>query len=147
MRVRSAVALLAALVLAVGCRVRLLDDYDRTAEEALLRTYGEIESLFDAVAESPDTARAYPRFAARYGEIQRMIRVQVVREGARPLNSESYGIVARIDTVFSGYRERHRTQGVADVLLQRWRTNMQRMFTAALKAERAKPGDPEPQGG
>lgn len=144
MRLRRTYVAAAALLLAAACKVTLLDDYDRSAEEALLRTYGEVEALFDAIAESADTARAYPRFAQRYGDIQRQIRVQVVREGARPLNSESFGIVARIDTVFSGYRERHRSLGVPNVILQRWRTNMQRMFTAALKAERAKLDDLEP---
>jgi hypothetical protein len=143
MRTRPFVVFVAVLLLSAACKVRLLDDYDAASEESLLRTYGEIETLFDAVAELPDAERGYPRFAAKYGEIQRMIRVQVVREAARPLNSESHGIVAEIDTVFTGYRERHRTRGVDDTLLQRWRTNMQRMFTAALKAERVKRDEPD----
>ena len=137
------VATLAALLLIAGCKVRLLDDYSAESEQALLRTYGEVEALFDAIAEAPDSVRAYPRYSAKYGDIQRMIRVQVVREASRPLNSESHGIVAEIDTVFTGYRERHRTRGVDDTLLQRWRSNMQRMFTAALKAERVKRDEPD----
>ena len=144
MRWRPLVALAATLLLVSGCKVRLLDDYSAESEEALLRTYGEVEALFDVIAEAPDSARAYPRYAARYGDIQRMIRVQVVREASRPLNSESHGIVAEIDTVFTGYRERHRTQGApAAVILTRWRNNMQRMFTAALKAERVKRDEPD----
>lgn len=143
LRIRPFVVLAVVLLLAVACKVRLLDDYDAASEESLLRTYGEIESLFDAIAEAPDTARVYPRYATRYGDIQRMIRVQVVREAARPLNSESHGIVAEIDTVFTGYRERHKARGVDDTLLARWRTNMQRMFTAALRAERVKRDEPD----
>ena len=142
MRSRLVVALAALVLLAGSCRVRLLDDYSAESEQALLRAYGEVEALFDDIAEAPDTARAYPRYAGRYGDIQRLIRVQVVREASRPLNSESHGIVAEIDTVFTGYRERHRTRGVDDTLLQRWRSSMQRMFTAALRAERVK-RDPE----
>ena len=137
------VALAAALLLVAACKVRLLDDYSAESEQSLLRTYGEIEALFDAIAEAPDSARGYPRYAGRYGDIHRMIRVQVVREASRPLNSESHGIVAEIDTVFTGYRERHRTRGVDDTVLQRWRTNMQRMFTAALRAERVKRDEPD----
>ena len=137
------VAALAALLLA-ACRVKLLDDYDKASEDALLRTYGQIESLFDAMAEAPDsTARSYARFADRYAEIQQAIRVQVVRESARPLNSESFGIISIIDSVFTGYRQRHRDspRGVAAVLLERQRVNMRRLFTAALKAERVKRDD------
>jgi hypothetical protein len=142
MRWRPFAALVAGVLLLASCKVRLLDDYSAESEQALLRTYGEVEALLDAIAEAPDTARGYQRYAGRYGDIQRMIRVQVVSEASRPLNAESHGIVSEIDTVFSGYRERHRTRGVDDTLLQRWRSSMQRMFTAALRAERVK-RDPE----
>jgi hypothetical protein len=143
MRTRPLVAFALVLLFAAACKVRLLDDYDAASEESLLRTYGEIESLFDAIAEAADAERDYELFSRKYGDIQRMIRVQVVREASRPLNSESHGIVAEIDTVFTGYRERHKARGVDDTLLARWRSNMQRMFTAALRAERVKRDDPD----
>jgi hypothetical protein len=132
-------ALVPVLLLAAACKVTLLDAYNKDSEDALLRTYGEIESLYDAIGEGQDSAaRAYPKFAPRYADIQRMIRVQVLREGARPLNSESFGIISIIDTVFTGYREHHRTHDVPPVLLTRRRDNMKRLFGAALRAERVK---------
>jgi len=144
MRTRQIFVTAVAALLLTACRVKLLDDYDKASEDALLRTYGQIESLFDAMAEAPDSAsRSYARFADRYADIQQAIRVQVVRESARPLNSESFGIVSIIDSVFTGYRQRHKDspRGVAAVLLERQRVNMRRLFSAALKAERVKRDD------
>lgn len=132
---------LVAFVLALSaCKVTLIDEYNKESEEGLLRAYSKIERLFDDLSEAttPD-ARAYSRFADRYADIQEMIRVQVLREGARPLNRESYGIIAIIDTVFTGYRDAHRRNNdVTDLLIGRHRENMRRLFGAALKAERVK---------
>ena len=146
MRSRSLLVVIAAGLLLATCKVQLLDDYDKTSEDALLRTYGQIESLFDAIAEAPDSAaRSYRRFASRYAEIQEAIRVQVLRQSARPLNRESFGIISIIDTVFAVYRQRHRDspRGLPDVLLERQRANMRRLFMAALRAERVRKDETE----
>ena len=70
--------------------------------------------------------------------------MQRLREDARPLNSESQGIVARIDTLFTKYRDDHRKRNTFDdVLLDRHRDNLHRLFEAALKAERVKADNPD----
>lgn len=136
-------ALLAGVLLALtACKVTLLDAYDKQAEDGLLQAYGKVESLFDAIGDAQPADRAYARFAERYAAIVEMIRVQALRESARPLNAESFGIVSIIDTVFTSYRDAHkRDNTVADVLLTRHRDNLKRLFGAALRAERAKKDD------
>ncbi|MEX2153970.1 MAG: hypothetical protein WD825_11575 [Gemmatimonadaceae bacterium] len=139
-RLRFAAALFATALALGACKVRLIDSYNRESEEGLLRTYGKIESLFDAMTDATEPgARVYSRFADRYAEIHELIRVQVLREDMRPLNAESRGIVAQIDTVFTRYRADHRKDnGFNPALTDRHRDVMRRLFTAAVKAERAK---------
>lgn len=140
---RVAITVVAAAMFLAACKVRLIDTYNKDAEEGLLRTYGKVESLFDAMAEAREPGlRTYARFAERYAEINEMIRVQILRENARPKNAESIGIIAEIDTVFTGYRNAHReTNTFNDVLLPRHRDVMRRLFGAALKAEQVKKDD------
>ena len=133
----------ALLVALAACKVKLIDAYNKEAEEGLLQAYGKVERLFDAIADAPTPAdRAYSRYAEQYAAILEMIHVQELRESVRPLNRESYGIISIIDTVFTGYRDAHkRSDTVPDVLLTRHRDNMRRLFGAALRAERAKKDD------
>jgi len=121
--------------------VRLIDSYNRQSEEGLLATYGKVERLFDTMHQAAidSSARGYARFAPMYADIHEAIQVQIMREGARPLNSESQGIVARIDTLFTRYREDHRkTDNFNDALVPIHRNNLRRLFEAALRAERVK---------
>jgi len=130
-----------------GCKVRFIDSFSRESEEGLLRTYGAVERLFDAMDQAvrQSTPRNYQVFAAQYAEIHEMIQVLKLREDARPLNAESQGIVKIIDSLFTKYREDHRaTKTFNEVLLGRHRDNLKRLFTAALKAERAKKEPDEP---
>jgi hypothetical protein len=129
------------LVVVAACRVTLLDSYNKESEEGLLRAYGKVETLFDDLAEAKPP-RPYAPYATRYGDINEQIRVQVLRESARPLNKESYEIIVTIDSVFRRYRKEHRdSNDVNDFLIGRHRDNMRRMFGAALRAERVKQDD------
>jgi hypothetical protein len=139
-------ALAFAVIAATSCKVKLIDDYNKDAEDGLLAAYCKVEKLFDAIAEAstPPDPRAYHHFAQAYSEVSEAIRVQVMRESARPLNAESFGIIAQIDTVFTGYRDAHRkSNDVPEILIPRHRDVMRRMFSAALRAERVKQ-DPNP---
>ncbi len=139
---RAALILTATFLLLGACKVRLVDDYNKDAEDGLLRTYGRVENLFDAIAERAEDQRRYHHFSDRYSEINGMIRVQVLRESARPLNRESFGIISEIDTVFMRFRDRHRSDdNYPEALLQLHRPRMQRMFGAALRAERVRRDD------
>ncbi len=143
-RARVVVTLVAALAIAAACKIKLVADYDKAAEDGLLQAYGKIERLYDAMSQDDSAGRTYARYADRYAEINEMIRVQVVREAARPLNSESFGIVSTIDTVFTSYRERHKRDTVYNAaLLPLHRDRLRRMFVAALKAERVKQDRPD----
>lgn len=127
-----------------ACKVRLLDDYSKDAEQGLITAFAKVDGLFDGLAEATEPgARAYGQFAGQYAEVHELIRIQVLREAARPLNKESYGIVATIDTLFSRYRREHRAANdVPELLIDRHRDNLRRLFVAALRAERVKQDQP-----
>jgi hypothetical protein len=141
-RVTRALVVGCAVLAAAGCKVKLIDDYNKAAEDGLITAYAKVERLFDAIADAPTAQpqpRAYVNFAKQYSDASEAISVQVLRESARPLNAESYGIIAQIDTVFAGYREAHKkANDVPDILIVRHRDVMRRMFGAALRAERVK---------
>ena len=142
---RSLVACVCMLAALGSCRVRWIDSYSRESEESLLSTYGKVERLFDAMRQTVNesSSRDYTKFAPLYSEVHQAVQVQIMREGARPLNRESQGIVARIDTLFSKYREDHRkTNSFNPALLEIHRNNLRRLFEAALKAERVKADTP-----
>jgi hypothetical protein len=145
---RASLATFCVFAMLASCKVRWIDSYNRESEESLLSTYGKVESLFDAMRQTVNDSsrRDYAKFADKYADIHQALQVQRLREDARPLNSESQGIVARIDTLFTKYRDDHRKRNTFDdVLLDRHRENMHRLFEAALKAERVKVDNPDGQ--
>src|SRR5207244_10917310 len=116
---RASVAVFCMLATFASCKVRWIDSYNRESEESLLSTYGKVESLFDAMRQTVNDSsrRDYAKFADKYAEIHQAIQVQRLREEARPLNSESQGIVARIDTLFTKYRDDHRKRNTFEEVL------------------------------
>ena len=144
-RLRTAVLIVSSVALAASCKVRLIDSYNKESEESLLSTYGKVEHLFDGMrqAVADDSSRKYAVFAPQYAAINEAIQVEILREAARPLNDESQGIVARIDTLFTKYREEHRAKNTFDAtLVPIHRNNLRRLFGAALRAERIKADSP-----
>lgn len=137
--------LLILVALASACSVRLLDDYSKGAEDGLVATFAQVTALYEELAQRDANARAFALSAPKWSEIHQAVQVQVLRESARPLNRESYGMIAQIDTLLSEYRRRHRERdNYPDVLMQRHREQLFRAFSAALRAERIRewPDDP-----
>jgi hypothetical protein len=123
--------------------VKLVPDYDAEAAKGITDTSAEVFAFYDRVIEAKvkaGTAKLpYAAFAEDWGRIETHVRVLIVREESRPLNSESQQIARTILEFWQKYRARHQETGDYDARLAGiHRDRFQRLFTAALVAEKAK---------
>ena len=139
------VALLTALsFLSASCSgIKLVADYDAEAAKAITDTSAEVFAFYDrmieAKAKAPGQKLRYGAFNEDWGKIETRIRVLMVREESRPLNSESQRIARTVLDFWQKYRKSHQsTDDYASALLPIHRDRFQRLFTAALVAEKAK---------
>lgn len=123
--------------------VRLVPDYDADAVKGITDTSAEVFTFYDKVIEAKAKAGTaklrYAGFADDWGRIETHIRVLVVREEARALNSESQRISRTILDFWQKHRAKHKeTDDYGLKLAEIHRDRFQRLFTAALVAEKAK---------
>jgi hypothetical protein len=123
--------------------IKLVADYDAEAAKAITDTSAEVFAFYDRLIEAKAKAGTnklpYAGFADDWGKIETHIRVMVVREESRPLNSESQRIARTTLEFWQKYRARHQqTDDYALVLAGIHRDRYQRLFAAALVAEKAK---------
>jgi hypothetical protein len=123
--------------------VKLVADYDAEAAKGITDTSAEVFSFYDRLIEAKAKAGTgklpYASAAEDWGKIESRIRVLVVREEARLLNSESQRIVASILEFWQQRRAEHRTKDdYVAALVPQHRDQFQKLFTAALVAEKAK---------
>ena len=140
---RSPVLALLFGLLAACTNVKLVADYDAEAAKAITETSAEVFTFYDKLIEAKAKAGAaklpYSSFAEDWGRIETRIRVLIVREESRPLNSESRRIARTILEFWQKHRAGH--QKSDDYVLKLavvHRDRYQRLFTAALLAEKAK---------
>lgn len=138
-------ALLGCLLALLGAcsGVQLVADRDAEAAKAITDTAAEVFTFYDRLLEAHAQSEAarlpYAAFAADWGRIETRLRVMGVREAARPLNAESQRIAATLLEFWRKYRAAHQKNGdYPAVLAALHRDRFQRLFTAAMVAERAK---------
>jgi hypothetical protein len=129
--------------LAACSGVKLVADYDAEAAKAITDTSADVFAFYDRMIEAKAKAAGkklpYATFNEDWGKIETRIRVLMVREESRPLNSESQRIARTILGFWQKYRLRHQSSDdYTAALLPIHRDRFQRLFTAALVAERAK---------
>ena len=123
--------------------VKLVPDYDAEAAKAITDTSREVFAFYDKMIEAKAKAGSpklpYAPFADDWGKIETQVRVLMVREESRPLNSESQRIARTVLDFWQKYRAGHqKTDDYNTFLLGMHRDRFQRLFTAALVAEKAK---------
>lgn len=123
--------------------VKFVADYDAEAVKSITNTSAEVFAFYDKLKEAKAKAGSeklqYAGHAEDWGRIESQIRVLVVREEARPLNSESQRMATLLLTLWERYRASHRsTNDYATSEIIRHRDLLQRLFVAALVAEKAK---------
>lgn len=123
--------------------MKLVPDYDAEAVTEITDTSAEVFAFYDnliGAKEKADAAKLpYAGFAEDWGKIETRVRVLMVREESRPLNSESQRIAGIILEFWQRYRAKHqKTDDYGAELARSHRDRFQRLFTAALVAEKAK---------
>lgn len=140
---RLTLCLLVFGLLASCAGIKLVADYDAEAAKGITDTSAEVFAFYDKAIEAKakmGTAKLqYAGFAEDWGKIETHIRVLMVREESRPLNSESQRIARTILEFWQKYRAKHQeTDDYNAKLAGIHRDRFQRLFTAALVAEKAK---------
>lgn len=131
------------LALLASCSVKLVSDYDADAAKAITDTSSEVFAFYDKLIEAKAAAGsgrlAYSPFHQDWGRIETRMRVLLIREESRPLNAESIRIARTMLEFWEKYRAAHRDKDDYPLALLRiHRDRFQRLFTAALVAEKAK---------
>lgn len=131
--------LLGGLLAACG-GLRLVADYDAEAAKGITDTSGLVFAHYDKLIEARAAGPVpYAGSAESWGRIETALRVIVVREQARPLNEDSEAIAQAILGFWQKYRTAHQSANdYAPALLRLHRDRFQRLFAAALRAEKAK---------
>jgi hypothetical protein len=129
----------AILLLTAGCAITLISDYDKKSVDDITEIAADVFTFYDHLLETPEAKRRYKPNSQTYGDIDTKIRVYLMRQEGRPLNSESVDIAKTILSEWETTRERHRRSDVyTSFLVVTHRDRYQRLFTAALNAEKAK---------
>lgn len=140
------------LGLAACASVKYVADYDAEAAKAITDTSAQAFAFYDRLIEAKAKAGKaklpYAPYAEGWARIETQLRVLQVREDARPLNAESQRIAGTLLEFWRKYRARHQASDDYDAALAPiHRDRFQRLFTAALVAEKAKAlaaGDTDP---
>lgn len=139
---RSLPRLLYILILFVpltGCAVKFTDDFDIATFEETIRVSKQVDHFYAELLEAPANNRPYKKYSARYINIETELRSLKLRNTARPLNEESSKIAENILTLWKKYKKRHKEENTyKDTLARLEQARLTRMFTSALKAEKAK---------
>jgi uncharacterized protein involved in high-affinity Fe2+ transport len=137
---------LAALVLALflslvasGCAIKLVADYDSAAFEEILATGKKVDKFYGTLIETKPEGRRYAAFSEQYVALEADIRGMVTRNQARALNSESTEISGLILKLFVKYKDLHKkNDNYSDGTAKLDRNRLARMFASAASAEEAK---------
>ena len=143
-----------------GCSsVKLVADYDAAAAKRITDTSGEALGFYDTMindtAGKKSAVLPYEKYRDGWSKLETQLRVIVVQEEARPLNESSIRIAHSILDFAERYRAMHQKEGnyvrnkgdAPLAVLKAHRDKMQRLFIAALAAEKAKllaKGDTDP---
>ncbi len=131
-------------LLAACSGVKFVADYDAEAARGIADTSAAVFAFYDrmisARATPPRPATlAYRDYADDWGKVETQLRVMLVREASRPLNADSEAIAKTILDFWVKYRAAHLNgDDYSARLLAIHRDRFQRLFAAALRAEKAK---------
>lgn len=137
------VVVLGALVTACS-GIKFVADYDAEAARGIADTSAAVFAFYDrmisARATPPRPATlTYRDYADDWGKVETQLRVMLVREASRPLNADSEAIAKTILDFWVRYRAAHLNgDDYSARLLAIHRDRFQRLFAAALRAEKAK---------
>jgi len=127
------------LIAAAGCSVKFVADYDAATFDEILKVGKGVDRFYGEMLEAPEAQRPYAKYSTKYVEIETDIRSLLLRNKARPLNSESITINETILNLWLKYKDNHqKTDTYRTGVARLDRNRFLRLFAAAADAESAK---------
>jgi len=126
-------------LMAGGCTVRYVPDYDASIKEEIVQTAKKVDLFWGALLEMDSTERAYDKFKDQYNEIETDLRGLVMKNEIRALNEESAKQAQiALDLWIEDKKLHKRNDRFSDFEAERHRKQYIRLFTAMAKGEEAK---------
>lgn len=131
-------------LLASGCSVKFVSDYDAATYEEILRVGKEVDKFYGNLLEKKDSERAYAGYSSQYVQIESDLRSLYTRNKSRPLNKESTKISESILKLWVKYKDKHKANNTYKTGNARLdRNRFVRLFLSAASAEAAKNLNPD----
>ncbi|MGD1007099.1 MAG: hypothetical protein ABR980_07720 [Ignavibacteriaceae bacterium] len=123
-----------------SCHVQLIANYDQTAIDDIIHTYREVDQFYISLLNVPPDQRTFQNYSKNYYSIESDIGIMVLKNSARPLNTESSKIAQNILIMWRKHKDEHKKKNsYDDVLLTFDRETFFDNFSAMLIAEQSKP--------
>lgn len=131
--------LMLVLMATAGCAVKFVADYDQGTFDEILKVGKGVDLFYGNLLEVPEADRKYAKFSSAWVQGETDIRSLLMRNQARPLNSESVQINQTILNLWLKYKGNHQsTDGYKTGVARLDRNRFLRLFAAAADAEAAK---------
>lgn len=131
-----------------GCTTQLIAPYNAAAVNDIVNTYREVDSFYQKLLDTPEDKRQFKNFSADYDKIESDLRILVLKNSARTLNTESTQIAKNILGLWQKYKNAHKTNNSYDTdIIGIDRNRFFENFEAMAVAENAKPHEKENNNG
>jgi hypothetical protein len=132
------ILLLLIMVASLNCHVQLVAKYDQTAVDDIIHAYREIDSFYIDLLNNPKEQRKYSNYSKIINTIESYISVIVLKNSARPLNTESTKIAKSILESWRKHKEEFQNKPYSDDAINFDRDTFFDNFVSLLNAEQAK---------
>jgi hypothetical protein len=123
----------------LNCHVQLVAKYDQTAVDDILHTFSAIDNFYINLLNAPEKQRIFKDYSNSINTIESEISVMVLKNSARPLNTESTKIAKSILESWRNHRsEFQKKNSYPDELITFDRETFFDNFVALLNAEQSK---------
>lgn len=134
--------LLSALYLA-GCSMMFISDYDQASVDQMQLVNKKIDRFFIELEFAEPENRKYSAFKASYVDISVELNALKTMQAVRPMNDLTVKQVDILLDLWKLERTTHQDKdSISNFLIKRHRSQYNRLLTAMIKGEKAKPVQP-----
>ena len=138
-KLKSLLIIFASVVIAAGCQVKFVADYDAKNAQQILQVAKRVDYFYTKLLNEAENKRTYDKSKTEYVDIEVELRSLLMRNEIKPLNKESIKIISTIIKKWKKYQFNHKSNNAyKTVLLENHRDRFVRLFVAMSVAEEAK---------
>jgi hypothetical protein len=135
-RIWLAVLLLILTVVATGCTVRYVAEYDASIKDEIVRIAKEVDLFYGQLLEAPPNQRQYDKYKDTYLKIEADLRALKMQNEIREFNKESTKQTQNALDLWIEDKQNHRKNNtVDDATIKLHRRQFTRVFVAMAKGE------------